>query len=220
MSRRAVLAVGAHPDDEVLGLGGTLARHVAEGDEVHALILCEGLSLRYPEAKEDFIAAEGREAARVLGLSSWTLHGFPDQRLDRQSLVEIAAPIERKIRELRPSIVYTHWRGDINRDHALVHEATLVAARCKERSIESLYAYETPSETEWGIPYDFSPNLFVEVSPYLDTKLEAMKCYKSQSPPANHPRSLEHLRHRARYWGECMLMQAAEPFVLLRGYRR
>jgi len=220
MSRRTVLVVGAHPDDEVLGLGGTLARHVGEGDEVHALILCEGLSLRHPDAKEDFIAEEGRAAARVLGLLSWTLHGFPDQRLDRQSLVEIAAPIERMVRELQPSVVYTHWRGDINRDHVLVHEATLVATRCKERSIEKLYAYETPSETEWGIPYDFSPSTFVDVSRTLSTKLEAMKCYKSQCPPANHPRSLEHLKNRARYWGECMLLEAAEPFVLLREYWR
>lgn len=220
MTKRTVLVVGAHPDDETLGVGGTVARHVREGDEVHALILCEAVSLRYPDAKEDFLAAEAREAAKILGLASLTLHGFPDQRLDRHSLVEIAAPIERKVRELQPNIVYTHWRGDINRDHVLAHEATLIATRCKERSIERVYAFETPSETEWGIPYDFSPNYFVEVSQDLESKLRAMKCYASQSPGAGHPRSIEHLRLRALYWGQCMLMEAAEPFVLLREYWR
>jgi LmbE family N-acetylglucosaminyl deacetylase len=220
MSKRRVLVVGAHPDDEVLGIGGTLARHVRDGDEVHALILCEGLSIRYPDAKDDFLAAEGRRAAEVLGLSSWTLHGFSDQKLDVQALSVTAAPIERKVAELEPQIVYTHWRGDINRDHRIAHEATLIATRCRQKFIESVYAYETPSETEWGIPYDFSPNTFVDITTTLETKLEAMACYGSQSPSPEHPRSLEHLRLRARYWGNCMLLEAAEPLVLLRGYWR
>jgi LmbE family N-acetylglucosaminyl deacetylase len=220
MAGETVLVVGAHPDDETLGPGATLARHVREGDTVHALLLCEGLSLRYPEAREDFLAEEARTASRMLGLASLRIHGFPDQGLDRLSLTEIARPIEAMVRELKPTIVYTHWRGDINRDHVITQEATLVAARCKVPSIHSIYAFETPSETEWGIPYNFSPNHFVDVSRDLEAKLAAMACYRSQAPAAGHPRSVEHLRLRARYWGECMLMEAAEPFVLLRSYRR
>jgi LmbE family N-acetylglucosaminyl deacetylase len=215
-----VLVVAPHPDDEVLGLGGTLARHAAEGDEVHALILCEGVSLRYPDATEDFLAREGRGAAAVLGLASWTLVGLPDQGLDRVSLVEVAAPIERAVRELKPSVLYVPWRGDVNRDHQLAHEAALVAARCKAACVQRIIAYETPSETEWGVPYTFSPNYFVDISRFLATKLEAMQCYASQASPAPHPRSIEHLRVRAHYWGHCMMMAAAEPFALLRGYWR
>lgn len=217
---KTVLVVGAHPDDEILGVGGTLARHVAEGDEVHALVLCEGMSLRYPDAEADFLSAEGRAAAAKLGLASWNLHGFPDQGLDRLSLVDIAAPVEAMVRQVAPNIVYTHWAGDINRDHALTLEATLVACRCKVTSIEAIYAYETPSETEWGIPYNFSPNYFVEISAHLDTKLAAMACYESQSPPPPHPRSIDHLRIRAQYWGQTMMMNAAEAFVSLRRYWR
>jgi LmbE family N-acetylglucosaminyl deacetylase len=217
---RVVLVVAAHPDDEVLGLGATLARHVAEGDEVHALVLCEGLSVRYPDAEHDFLADEGRKSAEVLGLASWTLHGFPDQGLDRYSLVELTAPIEARVAEVEPNVVYTHWSGDINRDHALAHEASLVAARCKVRSIQEIYAYETPSETEWGIPYDFSPDYFVNVEHHLEAKLEAMSCYASQTPENPHPRSIEHLRLRAHYWGQMMMMPAAEPFVTLRRYWR
>ena len=215
-----VLVIGAHPDDEVLGVGATMARHVAEGDEVHVLILCEGMSLRYPDAQDNFLEAEAQEAARVLGLKSLTMTALPDQRLDQLSLIEVVAPIEERARTLQPNIVYTHWRGDINKDHVLVYEASLVATRCKQKSIRKIYAYETPSETEWGIPYDFSPNYFVEVSEFMDMKARAMACYASQSPSADHPRSVEHLRIRALYWGQCMMMGAAEAFVLLREYRR
>lgn len=218
--RSTVLVVAAHPDDEVLGLAGTLARHVAGGDDVHALVLCEGMSLRYPDAKEDLLAAEGRACAQVLGLASWTLIGLPDQRLDQLSLVEVAAPIERAVRDLSPQIVYVPWRGDINRDHVLTHDAALVAARCKVPSIQQVFAYETPSETEWGVPYNFSPNHFVDISRFLDLKLQAVACYVSQTPAAPHPRSIDHLRLRARYWGQCMMMDAAEPFALLRSYWR
>ncbi|MCC7009013.1 MAG: PIG-L family deacetylase [Acidobacteria bacterium] len=215
-----VLVVAAHPDDEVLGLGGTLARHVAAGDEVHALVLCEAMSLRYPDATDDFLSREGRASAEVLGLSSWTLVGLPDQGLDKLSLVDVAAPIERAVQELKPAVLYVPWRGDINRDHRLAQDAALVGARCKVRSIRQIFAYETPSETEWGVPYNFSPNHFVDISDYLDTKIEAMRCYVSQTPDPPHPRSLEHLRLRAHYWGQCMMMPAAEPFSLLRSYWR
>jgi len=220
MLKPVVLVVGAHPDDEILGVGGTLARHVAEGHDVHALVLCEGLSLRYSESEHDFLTAEAKAAAKVVGFASLTLCGFPDQGLDRLSLIEIIAPIEEKIREIQPAIVYTHWKGDINRDHGLTYEATLVATRSKVPCVERVYAYETPSETECGIPYSFSPTHFVDVSKYLDIKLDAMRCYASQSPPAPHPRSIEHLRIRAEYWGQTMMMPAAEPFMLLRSYWR
>lgn len=215
-----VLVIAAHPDDEILGVGATLARHVAEGDDVHALILCEGMSLRYPDAEEDFLAGEARAAAQIVGFKSLTMAGLPDQRLDQLSLIEIVAPIEQQIRALQPNIVYTHWRGDINKDHVLVYEASLVATRCKEKSIDKIYAYETPSETEWGVPYNFSPNYFVDVNSYLDVKIRAMACYASQSPAGDHPRAVEHLRVRALYWGQCMMMGAAEAFVLLREYWR
>jgi LmbE family N-acetylglucosaminyl deacetylase len=220
MSNKVILVVAAHPDDEVLGVGGTLARHVEEGDEVHVLVLCEGISVRYPDAERDFLAEEGQNAAKVLGLSSWTQFGLPDQRIDRLPLIDIISPIEKKIKELKPLTIYTNWHGDINQDHATINKATLIAARCKHRSISEIYAYETPSETEWGIPYNFSPNYFVDISATLEKKLEAMRCYASQSPESPHPRSIEHLRIRAQYWGQCMMMEAAEPLVLLRRYWR
>ena len=220
MMKEIVLVVGAHPDDEILGVGGTLSKHSSRGDEVHALILCEGMSLRYPDEKIDFLKFEGENASKVIGMKTWTQHGFPDQMLDTMPLSKIAKPIEEKIRNLKPTIIYTHIKNDINKDHKIAHEATLVASRCKEKSISFIYGYETPSETEWEIPYSFKPNFYVDISDHIDTKIEAMKCYKSQLYDSPHPRSLEHLKNRSRYWGEIMLMQMAEPFEMLRGYFR
>ena len=177
-----MLVVGAHPDDELLGLGATLCRHILQGDEVHVLILCENMSLRYRSPEEvGFDTAEhARKAAKTLGIESVEVIGFPDQRLDEGPILEVIRPIEKAVKALQPRYVYTHGSGDINRDHCVAHEATLVACRCKAQSIQWLLAYETPSETEYGVPYSFSPNLFVDVTDFLDAKLEALKCYESE----------------------------------------
>jgi LmbE family N-acetylglucosaminyl deacetylase len=217
-----VLVVGAHPDDELLGLGATLRRHIVNGDEVHALILCENMSLRYRSPQEaGFDTAEhARKAAKVLGMASIEIIGFPDQRLDEGPILEVIRPIEQVVKKLQPRYVYTHFKGDINRDHQVVHEATLVACRCKARSVQWLLAYETPSETEYGVPYNFSPNLFVDVSDFLAAKFEALSCYETEVEAYPAPRSLRALEERARTWGQAAGMCAAEPFQILRSYWR
>jgi len=217
-----VLVVGAHPDDELLGLGGTLRRHVLRGDEVHALCLCENMSLRYgsPEKAGFDTADQARQAAQILGLAGIELLRFPDQRLDAVPILEVIRPIDRAVRELKPRFVYTHCVGDINRDHRIVHEATLVACRCKSRSVDLLLAYETPSGTEFGVPYTFSPNFFVDVSETLQAKMTALACYRSEIEPYPGPRSIQALEERARTWGQAAGMTAAEPFQILRSYWR
>jgi len=217
-----VLVVGAHPDDELLGPGGALRRHVLAGHEVHALLLCENMSLRYASAEDaGFDTADhAREAARILGLKSVEIVGFPDQRLDARAILDVILPIEKKVRELQPRFVYTHWSGDINRDHKTVHEASLIACRSKAESVDWLIAYETPSETEYSVPYDFSPNSFVDVGETLPKKLEALACYESELQDYPGPRSPKALGERAHYWGQAANMAAAEPFTILRGYWR
>jgi N-acetylglucosamine malate deacetylase 1 len=214
MSQR-VLIIAAHPDDEVLGCGGTVALHARAGDEVTAVILCEGESLRYgPEGVGQ--AEHIRRAARVLGIKDVRHIGLADQRLDTLPLTEIITPLERAVREVQPAVVYCQFGGDANRDHELVFRAALVATRPVEPSIEAVYAFDTASSTEWGFPRAFIPDTWIDISETLEQKLCAMACYESEVRPYPHPRSLEALRHRARAWGNQCCLDAAEVFVTVR----
>lgn len=216
---RSVLVIAAHPDDEILGCGGTLRRHVVEGDTAHALIVCEGETLRY-QGREVGLAEHARQAAEIIGFASIELLGFRDQHLDASSLTDLIAPLEKKIRETRPQVIYTHFQGDLNRDHQIVAEAVAVASRPLETYVEEVLGFETASSTEWNIVQRFAPNQFVEISSTLEEKLRAMACYQSEVRHWPHPRSLESLRSRARYWGSCVLVDAAEAFVVYRRIRR
>ena len=208
---KTVFIIAAHPDDEILGVGGTIRRHVLAGDTVHALVICEGISLRY-QGQNVPQAEHGLRAAEILGFSSFEMLNLPDQHLDTMSLVDIITPIEERVRRLRPQIVYTHFGGDINRDHQLVFEAVMVACRPIEGYIEAIYSFETPSATEWNAPMRFLPNYFVDISATLEDKLRAFACYESEVREYPHPRSLESLRHRAHYWGNLVNISTAEAF--------
>jgi len=215
-----VVALAAHPDDELLGLGGTLARHADAGDEVVAVIASEGASSRYAAGADSTLMASARAAARVLGLRDVRFLGLPDQRLDEPPILEIIRPIEGALRELAPDIVYVHHWGDLNRDHRVVHEATLVACRpVGDAYPRAVYCFETPSSSEWAAPDPqscFAPNRFVDVTATIERKLEAMRCYETELRPAPHPRSIDALRTRAAYWGQTVGLAFAEPFVTLR----
>lgn len=214
MSRR-VLVIAAHPDDELLGCGGTLALHTRAGDEVTAVIACEGESLRYGPSG----IGQGehmRRAGHTLGLKESRPLGFPDQRLDTQSLLDLIVPLERTVRELRPAVVYCQFGGDANQDHELLFRAALVATRPIEPFIEAVYAFDTASSTEWGYPRSFVPDTWVDISTTLEQKIAAMACYESEVRPYPHPRSLDALRHRAHAWGNQCCMDAAEVFMTVR----
>jgi methionyl-tRNA formyltransferase/LmbE family N-acetylglucosaminyl deacetylase len=216
---RRVVAIAAHPDDEVLGVGGTLIRHFKAGDEVRVLIVCSAHSIRYREGEHDQ-PADAQRAAHYLGARTTGL-GFPDQRLDAGSNLELIQALEREIREFKPDTVYTHHWGDVNADHVRIAEAVDVATRPFAAPwIQRLYAYQTPSSSEWTASRrdrPFTPNAFSDISLELDRKIDAMRCYRSELRPYPHPRSLRSLRERAGLWGSVANMAAAEPLVLLRG---
>jgi len=211
----AILVIAAHPDDEILGCGGTVALHTRRGDRVTAVIACEGESLRYGPGGVGQ-AEHTRRAAAELGVEDVRPLGFADQRLDTIPLTDIITPLEKVIHEVRPRIVYCQWGGDINRDHELLFKAALVATRPTEESLATVYAFDTASSTEWGYPRTFVPDTWVEISKTLDRKIAAMACYESEVRPYPHPRSLEALRHRARAWGNQHCMDAAEVFMTVR----
>ena len=210
-----VLVIAAHPDDELLGCGGTIALHSKAGDHVTAVIACEGESLRYGSEGVDQIT-HIKSAARTLGIDDTRLLGFPDQKLDTITLTEIIGPLEKIVREVRPKIVYCQHGGDVNRDHQLLFKALLVATRPTEQYVQSIYAFDTASSTEWAHPRAFVPDTWVDISETLPLKLEAMGCYKSEIRDYPHPRSSLALEYRARAWGNQCCLEAAEVFMTIR----
>jgi len=220
MSKReskVILVVAAHPDDELLGGGATFAKRLRLGDEVHAVVVCEGESVRYtPTGKDVQQQSHAQQAAEALGFTSFHCLMMPDQRLDKFTQLEINQKFEAVIDEVRPSIVYTHYAGDVNRDHQIIHDSIMVATR-PGRSVSEVYGFETASATGMWTGHAFDPDTFEVVSEEdLERKLTAMKCYVTESPPFPHPRSVESLRHRAHYWGNIIHEVAAEPFMTLR----
>jgi LmbE family N-acetylglucosaminyl deacetylase len=213
-----VLVIAAHPDDEILGAGGTLIRHFKGGDDVRALIVCSADPIRYRAGEHDQ-PADAERASYYLGGRTSGL-GFPDQRLDAGSNLELIQALERELRDFEPDIVYTHHWGDVNADHVRIAEAVDVATRPFAAPwLKRLYSFETPSSSEWTASSrnrPFLPNVFSDISSELDRKLDAMRCYRSELRPYPHPRSLRSLRERAGFWGSVANMTAAEPLMLLR----
>ena len=218
-----VLVVAAHPDDELLGAGGTVALHAARGDRVTLAVMCEGISVRYPAERRSEVASQSRRAAAILGAAGVHLGDLPEQRLDTLPISEVTGHVERLVQDVRPEVVYTHFAGDINRDHQVLAEAVRVATRPYAAPfVREVLMFETPSSTEWGGAPGlavFAPTVFVDVATTIERKVEAFLCYDAEVRPFPHPRSPESLRARAAYWGSLVNRSAAEPFVIARAVR-
>jgi len=218
-----VLVVAAHPDDEILGVGGTIASHAAKGDRVRLAVMCEGVSSRYSAERDSEIRRQATEAARILGVTDIVLGNLPDQRLDTLPLGDVVKQVEQLMSNPSPEVIYTHFAGDINRDHRVLAEAVLVAARpYSVSSVKEILMFEAPSSTEWSSPSlttPFQPNVYVDVNEFLERKIKAFSCYSAEVREFPHPRSPEALRDRARYWGSVINRRGAEAFVLVRSTR-
>jgi LmbE family N-acetylglucosaminyl deacetylase len=212
-----VLAVGAHPDDEVLGPGGTLAKHADAGDEVHALIVTEGTTTQYDDEsliEQKRVAA--RSCADRLGLEDVHFGDLTDMKLDVTAHVEVNAVIEETVGAVEPDVIYTHSPHEVNKDHVAVYESTLVAAR-PGSGVDRIYAYETPSSTEWtgGGRRQFSPDRYVDISGYVDTKVKSFMEYDIEVREFPHPRSERAIQSRATTRGVEAGFEAAEAFSLV-----
>jgi LmbE family N-acetylglucosaminyl deacetylase len=209
-----MLVIAAHPDDEVLGCGGTIALHARAGHEVTVVIVADGR----PADGEAAAAQHSytRPALERLGVRDIRFLGFPDQQLDTFPLTALIDPLLQIVRSLRPEIVYCQYGGDVNQDHTAVFRAALVATRPTEASIEAVYAFDTASSTEWAYPRSFVPDTWIDISATLELKLEAMACYESEVQDYPYPRSLEALRHRAQAYGHQCCLEAAEVFMTVR----
>jgi LmbE family N-acetylglucosaminyl deacetylase len=224
-----VLVIAAHPDDEALGCGGTIARLAQEGHDIYIAILGEGITSRYQQREQvnpalvEALHARSRQVAELLGAKDLFLYDLPDNRFDTVPLLDVIKIIEELVERLQPQVVYTHHGGDLNIDHVVVHRAVLTATRpVANHCVKELYAFEVPSSTEWTFGQFqpiFQPNIFVDISATLETKVQAMALYESETRLFPHPRSPEALRAIARRWGSAAGMEAAEAFRLVRSLR-
>jgi len=224
---KSVVGFFAHPDDEVLGAGGTIARLAGEGHSVVTGILGEGVTSRYADRADadkgmlDRLRQQARQAAKLLGAADTLFGGLPDNRFDSVALLDVVKIVERWISEIRPARVFTQHGGDLNIDHAVTFRASLTATRPIEGcTVRELLAYEVASSTEWAFgrfePV-FRPNVFVDITSTLGRKIDAMALYESESRSFPHPRSADGLHAAARRWGSAAGIDAAEAFELIRG---
>lgn len=212
-----ILVVCAHPDDETIGLGGTIAKHIENGDKVFVLIFTDGESGRIKSNKKIIMRKnQAKKATSILGINEIKFLGYSDQMLDTKPSLVLVKQLEKIIKKWNPDTVYTHYWGDVNQDHRKVFDATLIATRPTPSSkIKRIICYEILSSTEWGNE-NFKPNLFIEISKFLKKKIKAFKVYKYEINPFPHPRSEESIISRSRYWGSTVGTMNAEAFIILR----
>ena len=208
-----VLVFAPHNDDEVLGAGGTIARFAAEG---HEICVCEVTS----GPKYKMMQAEAARAHEVLGVSKSVFLNLPVSQLADYKKTELNARIGQVVSSFGPDMVFTPFIGDMHLDHRMVTEAVLVAVRpINDCPAKKVYMYETLSETGWNIPYgncNFNPNVWMDITESIDTKIAAMECYTSQVRPAPHPRSGEGIRALAAFRGSVAGLRYAESFMVIR----
>lgn len=221
---RKVLVIAAHPDDEVLGCGGTVARLNKEGHKITTLILGEGVTSRDDtrdvkkreknilELKED-----AKKANAILGVREVFFHNFHDNRFDTVPFLDVVKVIEKIKNQIKPDIIFTHYEKDLNIDHQVTYKAVITATRpLKGESVKEIYSFEIPSSTEWSYPLSFSPNVFYDISETIDIKLKAFEEYESELREYPHPRSLEGVKLIAKNWGMKVGLNYAEAFKIVR----
>jgi len=222
-----VLIVAAHPDDEVLGCGGTIARHAEAGDQVNVLIVAEGATSRQQQRDRtqatlelSNLAKAAQRAGEILGAKGVELLDLPDNRLDSLDRLDLIKEIEMRLARHQPQVVYVHHAGDVNVDHRRLHEAVVTACRpTPGNTVQRLLSFEVASSTEWQAPGSapaFQPNWFVDISAQWARKRNALEAYNSEMRPWPHARSIEALEHLARWRGAQVGVEAAEAFCLLR----
>ncbi|MFB2933861.1 PIG-L deacetylase family protein [Aerosakkonemataceae cyanobacterium BLCC-F154] len=217
---KKILIIAPHPDDEVLGVGGTMARFAAEGAEVYVVVATKGYPPDFPEELSQIVREQALVAHQLLGVKETQFLPLPAANLDSVPYREINHKLLEVFRNIQPEILYIPFNGDLHVDHQRIFLSALVAARPNGiNAPRKIYAYETLSETNWNAPYltpNFVPNVFVDISSYLEMKIQAMEIYASQIKPFPHERSPETLRALATLRGSTVGRFAAEAFVLVR----
>lgn len=220
---QSILILAAHPDDEVLGCGGTIVKLADQGAIVHAAFLADGVFSRagdtaVQQGELHVRRAAAKKACDILGIKSVSFGDFPDNRMDTVALLDITKALEKLIAEHQPEVVFTHHAGDVNIDHRRMHEAVVTACRPQRgHPVKTLLCFEVPSSTEWQLPGsapEFAPNWFVDISDTLERKLAALDAYAAELRAWPHPRSRQGVEHLAHWRGATVGVDAAEAFML------
>lgn len=220
-----ILVFAAHPDDELLGLGGTIRKFVNDGITARAVIMAEGITSRANTREEadktELIALQedAEKASQIVGYESIEFCGLPDNRMDGLELLDVIKIVSSFVEKYQPDTIFTHHHGDLNVDHRITCEAVLTACRpVGDYCVKRIYAFETPSSTEWNYNYSepFAPNVYVDVTETIEAKVQGMACYRTESTHYPHPRSGEALYSLGRFRGTNSGFDTAEAFMLLR----
>ncbi|MCJ8327821.1 MAG: PIG-L family deacetylase [Campylobacterales bacterium] len=223
MSKK-ILIVAAHPDDEVLGCFGSVAKLIKEGYEAYTLILGEGKTsrdkTRQVYTKKDEIKelnVEIQKANDIIGIKKVFIESFPDNRFDSVDLIDIIKVISKVKEEIKPDIIFTHYEHDLNIDHQITYKAVITATRpMSDECVKEIYSFEVLSSTEWNYPLSFSPDTFFDITSTIDLKIEAMKEYRSELCEYPHPRSLEGINLNSKYQGMRVGKKNVEAFKTIR----
>lgn len=220
---KKILVVAAHPDDEILGCGGTIARYAQQGAEIRSLILGEGVTSRTTVSKKNsHLALENLKkqaltANKILGVKKVYFSSLADNRFDTVPLLEIIKEIEKVKNDFKPEIIFTHYRSDLNIDHQITYQAVLTATRpLPKEFVKMILAFEVASSTEWNYPLSFSPNVFYDITETIDLKIKALAAYHSEMREFPHPRSLSGIKLQAQNRGLQSGVTDAEAFMLVR----
>lgn len=220
MNKR-IMVVVAHPDDEILGAGATLRRHVEDKDEVYCLILSRGVTARknFEKTEIDNLLVHSKNAGNVIGFKESYYEDLPDNSFDTVSLLEVTQIIEKYLEKIKPDVIYTQFENDLNIDHRITCQAVVTASRpCNENCPEEIYCFETLSSTEWQNKQykQFCPNVYIDVEKCIEKKIEAMSKYLAEIREYPHSRSAEGIKILAQYRGLESGLLYAEAFCLIR----
>lgn len=221
---KRILIVSAHPDDEILGCGGTSARLAAEKNQVYTMILGEGATSREKNRDREKsridlnrLKEQCRLANKIIGVRDLILHDFPDNRFDTVPFLDIVKTVERAKGKIKPDVIFTHFAHDLNLDHRITYQAVLTATRpIRGETVKEIYSFEILSSSEWNYPSNFNPNIFIDIENTLALKLDAMKLYKQELQKFPHPRSLKGIKLNAQSWGMKSGLNFAEAFSVVR----
>jgi len=224
-NNKRIAVIAAHPDDEILGCGGTISRFAAEGSEVFILILGQGVASRHTAGyavskKIAELRRCGKRAASRVKAKVIDFLDFPDNRFDTVSLLDIIKAVEMSLDAIKPDTVFTHSACDLNVDHQITAQAVITATRpLSNTAVHNVYAFEVLSSSEWNFGRPFTPNVFIDISSHIEAKKKAMAEYVSEIRKHPHPRSLKSIEALASYRGSQAGFSYAEAFSLIRAIR-